>query len=444
MVNCKNCNKSFDLNDYDICPYCGEEPEKKDEKGKKISLGKKTEKAEPLNKERDKPADNKLKFLIVGAAAVVIVVVAISAIFALGNSDITVPDQYSTIQEAIDAAEDGDVIVIDEGVYQENIDFRGKNIILTSTDPDNPAVVDRTIIDGGGSGAVVSFRSGESEEAVLRGFTLTRGGGLLISGGSSPVIEKNIIENNEAEVGAGIAIFDSSPTIIDNKIIGNSGYLGGGIYMEESSPFVENNMIQRNRAVHGSGVVIYSNSSPVMINNSIFDNTAEHLGGGLLVAIDSRPSIEGNAITDNTAGHGGGIYIEDSEPIIDQNTISGNKATNGGGLYLFNSLYASLLVTGNEISNNFAFNDGGGLYIKDSSPTIEDNNIVDNISENLGGGAAVYNSTLVLIRNVFEKNQADRDQGGGAIWLSKDSELDLEIPDDNIYTNNDPDDIFEE
>ncbi len=53
----------------------------------------------------------------------------------------------------------------------------GKNITLRSTDPDDPEVVKNIIIDGGGSGSVVTFRSGEGEGAVLAGFTITGGSG---------------------------------------------------------------------------------------------------------------------------------------------------------------------------------------------------------------------------------------------------------------------------
>jgi pectin methylesterase-like acyl-CoA thioesterase len=90
---------------------------------------------------------------------------------------ITVPDDYATIQEAIDAAEDGDVIVIREGTYRESIDFLGKNITLRSADPDDPEVVAATVIDAGGVNSVVTFAGGESQAAVITGFTLTGGSG---------------------------------------------------------------------------------------------------------------------------------------------------------------------------------------------------------------------------------------------------------------------------
>jgi len=447
MIDCKSCGMDYDQTEYGFCPYCGDQSTKSQEQTEDNSPEKEIkpqEKDSSTKREKPGPAGSTFKFVIIGIAAVAVIGVAISAIFALGSGDVTVPDKYPTIQEAIDAAEDGDEIVVDVGVYRENIDFRGKNITLRSTDPDDPAVVDSTIIDGGNAGAVVSFRSGETEEAVLSGFTITRGGGLLISGGSSPLITKNIIEDNSAEVGAGIAIFDSSPTILENTITGNSGFWGGGLHVEESSPLIEGNIIQRNSAEYGSGIVIYSNASPTIINNTISENSADQLGGGVAIAGKSTPSLEGNTIIDNSGERGGGLYIEDSEPVVENNTISGNRAANGGGLFLVNSMSTALIIIGNEIADNLASFAGAGLYMEGSTPTIEDNILIDNLAERLGGGLAVYNSMPVLLRNTFESNTAEGEEGGGAIWVSNDSELDLEDPDDNVYTNNSPNDIFEE
>ncbi|MCX7668111.1 MAG: hypothetical protein N2Z84_04180, partial [Atribacterota bacterium] len=84
---------------------------------------------------------------------------------------------YSTIQEAINKARDGDEIVVAPGLYRECIDFKGKNVVLRSEDPENPAVVSQTIIDGNRNGSVVTFKSGEGNQAILAGFTIRNGTG---------------------------------------------------------------------------------------------------------------------------------------------------------------------------------------------------------------------------------------------------------------------------
>ena len=455
MIDCKSCGMNYDANEYGFCPYCGyaredgadgsEEAVEKVETQAAESKAAESQAAEQEEDEKSKPGASKLKFVIIGLLAVVIIAATVSAIFTFNDSGVTVPHKYSTIQEAIDAAEDGDEIVVGLGVYRENIDFNGKNITLRSIDPDDPDVVDQTIIDAGGSGSVVSFRSGESEGAILSGFTVTRGNGILVSGGSSPVIEKCVVEDNTAEFGAGIAVFDSSPTILNNTIIGNSGFLGGGLFIEESSPHVEGNIIARNRAEMGSGIVVISNSSPMIIDNRIVENIAERLGGGIVVAVDSKPTIKGNEVIGNAAErNGGGILIEESEPVVEGNTFEGNRAANGAGLFIVNAFNTNLVIVGNTISNNLASIAGGGLYMEGSSPTLEDNSFTGNVSEYLGGGAAIYNSSPVFRLNTFEGNDAQGPEGGGAIWVSADSTLDLNDPDDNNYLQNTPDDLVME
>ncbi|MFO7952200.1 MAG: right-handed parallel beta-helix repeat-containing protein [Bacillota bacterium] len=461
MRDCKKCGMNYNEKEYAICPYCGEAADEDLREAETKTAGSAGEvtrgvSGEEVKEKSDKKLkmpdfagigkmfDNKLKLAVVGIAVVIIIGVAISAIFALSDNGVTVPDKYSTIQEAIDAAEEGDEITVDVGIYKESIDFKGKDIILRSTDPDDPSIVDQTIIDGDGGGTVVSFHSGESEEAVLNGFTITRGSGIVVSGGSTPIIKNNVIENNEAEYGAGLAIFDSSPKIIDNLISGNSGFLGGGIFVEESSPLLEGNEITRNHAERGSGVVVILNSAPELLNNTITDNTADDLGAGIVVADNSTPSIKKNLITDNHAERtGGGILVKESEPNIEENTIAGNRAAHGGGMFVVDSMSTVLLIANNEISDNLAAIAGGGLYMEGSSPTLEDNTFTDNKSER-GGALVIYNSEPVLLGNLFESNEASEAEGGGALWVSNDSVLELNDPDDNTYDDNIPDDIYEE
>ncbi len=83
---------------------------------------------------------------------------------------------FRTIQVAIDSAIDQDTVYVDEGTYYENINFRGKNIIVRSINPDDSDIVANTIIDAGGVGTAVSYRGSESVGCKLKGFTI-RGGG---------------------------------------------------------------------------------------------------------------------------------------------------------------------------------------------------------------------------------------------------------------------------
>ena len=138
------------------------------------------------------------------------------------SATIYVPDNYPTIQDAIDAAVDGDTVIVRAGTYVENIDFLGKAITVKSEQ--GPAA---TTIDGNSTNTVVTFQSGETLDSVLDGFTITNGsashGGGIYCGGydSSPTIMNNIISFN-GKYGIYCSLPESSPEIAHNDVYGNN------------------------------------------------------------------------------------------------------------------------------------------------------------------------------------------------------------------------------
>jgi len=261
---------------------------------------------------------------------------------------IHVPADQATIQAAIDVAAAGDTVLVAPGTYFEDIDFRGK--IVTVTSEQGPAT---TVIDAGGKPAVVTFKSGETRNAVLRGFTIT-GGRTLYSG-------------------AGISISFSSPTIIDNIITGNNGCSGVGVYSYFSSPRIEKNTITRNVISEctggwGIGVYVGGDTAAEIIDNVITDNRGEAAsGGGLALFAAGNAVVTGNIIARNATagpagcGWGGGVAIANFvQAKIVNNLIVGNSACQGGAFYWLGSSGNTVLV-----NNTIADNDAGsspGIY----------------------------------------------------------------------------------
>ncbi len=127
---------------------------------------------------------------------------------------------FKTIQDAIDAAWDFDTIIVHPGLYEEHINYNATWVEITSTDPNDPAIVEATVIDGSGEGNVVMFRNAEGPYASLKGFTIQNGGtGIYCHGrDTSPIISRcRVVSNN-----AGILCDLSSPLISFSTIADNA------------------------------------------------------------------------------------------------------------------------------------------------------------------------------------------------------------------------------
>jgi len=156
--------------------------------------------------------------------ASIVVIVALTAAHvpaATFRVDPNDPNAFSSIQEAIDAAWDFDTIVVNPGSYREHINFFGKAILVTGSDPNDPNVVAATIINGDGEGKVAAFINDETELSILDGFTITGGnvGIYCEKSATEPVIRRCVIRDNSAGIdGSPFA----KPTIIECIIKGNS------------------------------------------------------------------------------------------------------------------------------------------------------------------------------------------------------------------------------
>jgi len=267
----------------------------------------------------------------------------------LYSETIHVPEDVKTIQEGIDQAVNGDTVLVAPGTYKENINFRGKNIVVSShyVLNNNPKFIRNTFIDGSNpehtdTASCVLFVSGEDSGAVLQGFTLINGAGTIRT-------EPNGTSWRE---GGGIMIIGSSPSIKNNLIMKNrvmnttnvTSTGGGGISCVEGNPKILNNIIMLNQARYAAGIMLYR-SGGVLKNNIICQNTGgQDYGGGGVVMEGNGPgpkTVENNTIVANAAfgygyygGRAGGLLVFKTSVLARNNIIWGNIQNNGGQIYV--------------------------------------------------------------------------------------------------------------
>lgn len=280
---------------------------------------------------------------------------------------IEVPGDYSSIQAAIDASATGDTIVVSPATYYENINFRGKNIFLTSLYylESDTSYISSTIIDGSSpvypdTASVVIFNSGEDTTAILQGFTITGGagtkwldihgagtyreGGGIIVELSSPMIRHNVIRNNActdltgvtSTGGGGIRVGDGNPVIYSNSILFNEARYGAGVVLNYTGCKLLNNVIASNTGGQdyygGSGIWIVGNlpgKPKHIVNNTIVNNTATLTSGtgGISVWSAALVNIRNNIIYYNSPA----VQIKTigSSPVVTYSDVMGGYTGDG-------------------------------------------------------------------------------------------------------------------
>ena len=288
---------------------------------------------------------------------------------------INVPADAATIQAGINAASDGDTVLVAPGTYVENIDSMGKTITVTSSG--GPA---KTIIDGSQGDVVVSFVSGETRSSVINGFTIENAGASMYPnsnpdtyfmgvnvGASSPTITNNVITKN---YGYGIEVYNGGALISGNTITYTSTQYdpqqdygcdyddGDGIFVEGAATSVtttiSNNTIEFNVGhCEGGGIGLYAAPLSTIISNNIIANNRSLGYGGGLYEVNGSVSLYQNLIYNNVSGvAGGGVYLgmgsEDNATgpltvFITNNTIYGNTIS-------LNPLIEDAWVDGSQVA----------------------------------------------------------------------------------------------
>lgn len=297
------------------------------------------------------------------------------------SSRFYVPTDISKIQNAIDYANINDTVIVESGIYFENLDFKGKNIVLASRYilSNDTSYISSTIIDGNNNGHVVVFNSGENSDCQLVGFSVIHG-----KAASEPVAG-----DYNSTCGAGIYCINSSPTlkslIVRNNSTSasNNNSEGAGIYLNSSNSSVSYCVIKNNSATSGAcsgGISIIKNSYAKIDHCIVENNTRIGINNA-----DNTSSIVRNTIIRNNLGNG--LRFSNSGGLIENCIIDGNGES---GIYNYGT--GVLKVINSAFLNNTPCQFGGSAVFTGVSESLIISNCI--FSGNTGSNAIMNNSSF--------------------------------------------------
>jgi len=302
---------------------------------------------------------------------------------------------FDSIQEGIDAAVDDDEVVVLPGIYtgdgNRDLDYshglpdgETRAITVRSIDPNNPEVVDATIVDCGGTKEEPHrgfyFHSGENVNSVLAGLTITGGYG---------------------------------PFETVSWDYWNLQSIGGGVFLRNRcNPTFRNCVFMGNVADRGGGLFVDNHAGATLESCVISQNTGINKGGGIEIRDAGSLSFRDCMIAKNQSESGGGFSFYSSAPVtFTRCNILENRVTNCGGGILCD--WTNVYMSDCLIGANYARNDGGACWNIYEDFYILNSVIVGNVAGGRGGGIACQSGGKpIMINCTLTGNRADY---GGAI-----------------------------
>ncbi|NCR23453.1 MAG: cadherin [Microcystis aeruginosa L111-01] len=311
------------------------------------------------------------------------------------NNGTSWTDAYTSLQDALAAAQSGDKIWVAGGTYKPTT---GTDRTATFTLKNNVEIY------GGFAGTETSF----SQRNITANVTTLSGDIGTVNNTADNVY--HVVTSNSP---ANTAVLDGFTISGGNANgTGTNQNIGGGIYIPDSNPILRNLIIENNNASGNGGGLYNGSNANYSLTSSIFRNNTAVQNGGAIFNDGGTPTLNNTTFGNNTSISGGAIYNTGS-PIYNTVTFTSNIASSRGGA-IYNGAGISTLnnVT---FAQNRATGNGGAIFNNSSRATITQGSFQQNRA-NFGGAISNENQSnnLSLTNVSFTVNVADG--SGGAIY----------------------------
>lgn len=306
----------------------------------------------------------------ISTLVVVLIVLGCSSVYA---TTIHIPADYETIQEGIEASNNGDTVLVAEGIYQEHLNYLGKSIIVESETGSTATIIEPQNSDQ----SIITFTADETRNSILSGFTIRNSANapaVIIRNSAPSIIGNKFYDNSHSSYGGAVSSdYNSFPLIKDNLFKNNSASRGGGIDSGINGIgdiLVEGNIFISNiSSTHGGALFIKNASSASLVHHNVFyQNHCPELGGGMCVSTSSDVAIYNNTFSSNSNNQdhqGAGITIWYSSDCGVYNNIVVNS--DGEGIFQANGFANNAYYNncwGNSV-DYYGFDPGPGSISED-------------------------------------------------------------------------------
>ena len=286
---------------------------------------------------------------------------------------------YATIQAAVDAAVQGDIIELLNGTFHgpgnRDIDYLGKAITVRS----RSGQASLCVIDCGGQPMTPHrgflFQAGEGAGSVLEDVRVESAlmwaeGGAVLCKAASPTLRRVEFADNQSSFGGALACIDgANPQVLSCVFMGNLSDFGSAAACRGSSPqFADCRFVDNLTAEVGGGLLCERDSHPT-VNRCTFENNRAEAGAGMACRDTSNPVVFQSRFLQNAAHEGGAVWCANSAPVFTECVFGANTASDRGGT--LHCVFASPRLVRCTLYGNAAPVGAGIFAWLDSSPAVE-------------------------------------------------------------------------